>query len=100
MARFGSANRIRASPRQKLRIDWIGFSIGGKSRVSFDNGSGATPNRVTGGNLSRIAGSLHATGSLYLINSQGVIVSGTGKVITGGNTAPRLLWVVQLEQKM
>src|ERR1700689_2631614 len=47
-------------------IDWNKFSIGGKNAVSFDNGSGATLNRVTGGNLSTIAGSLHATGSLYL----------------------------------
>jgi filamentous hemagglutinin family protein len=66
-------------------IDWNSFSIGADRHVTFDNGSGATLNRVTGGNLSRIAGSLHATGSLYLLNSQGVIVSGTGRVVTGGN---------------
>ena len=40
---------------------------------------------MTGGNLSTIAGSLKATGSLYLINPQGMIVSGTGRVLTGGN---------------
>src|SRR5580698_16008 len=66
-------------------IDWNSFSIGSKNSVSFNNGSGATLNRVTGGNLSTIAGSLHVTGSLYLMNSQGVIVTGTGKVVTGGN---------------
>lgn len=66
-------------------IDWGTFSVGRNSAVTFDNGSGATLNRVTGGNLSTIAGSLHATGSLYLMNSQGVIVSGTGRVTTGGN---------------
>ena len=66
-------------------IDWNSFSIGRKNSVSFDNGSGATLNRVTGGNLSTIAGSLKATGSLYLINPQGMIVSGTGHVLTGGN---------------
>jgi filamentous hemagglutinin family protein len=68
-------------------IDWNKFSIGSKNAVSFDNGSGATLNRVSGGNLSTIAGSLHATGSLYLMNSNGVIVSGTGRVVTGGNFA-------------
>src|SRR5580704_12473686 len=66
-------------------IDWNTFSIGSKNSVSFNNGSGATLNRVTGGNLSTIAGSLHATGSLYLMNTQGVIVSGTGRVVTGGS---------------
>jgi filamentous hemagglutinin family protein len=65
-------------------INWSGFSIGSKNAVTFKNGSGATLNRVIGGNLSTIAGSLHATGSLYLINSQGVIVSDTGHVLTGG----------------
>lgn len=66
-------------------VDWKSFSIGAKNNVTFDNGSGATLNRVTGGNLSTIAGSLRATGSLYLMNSQGVIVSGSGRVVTGGN---------------
>ena len=29
-------------------IDWQGFSIGAGNKVQFDNGSGATLNRVTG----------------------------------------------------
>ena len=66
-------------------INWNSFSVGQHNGVTFDNGSGATLNRVTGGNLSNIAGSLHATGSLYLMNNAGVIVSGTGHVVTGGN---------------
>jgi len=65
-------------------IDWSSFSIGKGNAVQFNNGAGATLNRVTGGDLSTIAGSLKATGSLYLINPQGVIVSGSGKVVTGG----------------
>ncbi|HEY1836206.1 MAG TPA: GLUG motif-containing protein [Rhizomicrobium sp.] len=66
-------------------IDWNSFSIGKHESVTFDNGAGATLNRVTGGNLSRIAGSLNATGSLYLLNSSGMIVSGTGRIVTGGD---------------
>jgi filamentous hemagglutinin family protein len=86
----GSINKANRSLTVKQStttgiIDWKGFSVGAKNSVTFDNGGGATLNRVTGGNLSKIAGSLHATGSLYLINSQGVIVSGTGRVVTGGN---------------
>src|SRR5580698_2328407 len=62
-------------------INWNSFSIGSKNSVTFDNGSGATLNRVTGGNLSRLAGQLHATGSLYLMNSAGMVVAGSGHVV-------------------
>jgi filamentous hemagglutinin family protein len=65
-------------------INWKTFSVGSKNSIAFDNGSGATLNKVTGKSLSTIAGSMTATGSLYLMNSQGVIVSGTGKIVTGG----------------
>lgn len=66
-------------------IDWNSFSVGKRDIVTFDNGNGATLNRVTGGDLSRIAGSLHASGSLYLMNARGVIISGTGHIVTGGS---------------
>lgn len=66
-------------------INWNSFSVGKHEGVTFDNGHGATLSRVTGGNLSHIAGSLSATGSLYLMNSSGVIVSGSGHIVTGGS---------------
>ena len=66
-------------------IDWKSFSVGAKDRITFDNGKGATLNRIVGGNLSVIAGSLRATGSVYLLNSAGVIVSGSGRIVTGGD---------------
>ncbi len=65
-------------------IDWQSFSIGRGQTVQFDNGSGATLNEVTGSNLSRIAGSLKATGSVYLVNQNGIIVMPGGKVIAPG----------------
>lgn len=65
-------------------IDWTSFSIGFGNRVNFNNGTGATLNRVTGGDLSMILGSLSATGSLYLINPQGIVVGPSGIVSTGG----------------
>jgi filamentous hemagglutinin family protein len=65
-------------------IDWNSFSIGKNNRVTFDNGSGATLNRVTGGSPSAILGSLSATGSVYLINPQGIVVGPSGVVSTGG----------------
>jgi filamentous hemagglutinin family protein len=65
-------------------IEWNSFSIGNGDRVRFNNGTGATLNRVTGSNLSSILGSLSATGSVYLINPQGVVIGKSGKVSTGG----------------
>ncbi|BAO91213.1 filamentous hemagglutinin N-terminal domain-containing protein [Caballeronia cordobensis] len=65
-------------------IDWNSFSIGGGRQVTFNNGNGATLNRVTGGDASVILGQLNATGSVYLVNPQGVLVGPGGVVATGG----------------
>src|SRR5690242_8800096 len=65
-------------------IDWNSFSIGGGRQVTFNNGNGATLNRVTGGDPSVILGQLNATGSVYLVNPQGVLVGPGGVVATGG----------------
>ncbi|WP_310399888.1 two-partner secretion domain-containing protein [Paraburkholderia graminis] len=65
-------------------IDWNSFSIGKTNSVTFDNGSGATLNRVTGGSPSAILGRLGATGSVYLINPQGIVVGPSGVITTGG----------------
>ncbi|WP_408240983.1 two-partner secretion domain-containing protein [Paraburkholderia sediminicola] len=65
-------------------IDWNSFSIGNGNRVRFDNGTGATLNRVTGGNPSAILGTLSASGSVYLINPQGILIGRSGVISTGG----------------
>ncbi|WP_145751707.1 MBG domain-containing protein [Nitrospirillum amazonense] len=70
---------------QRAIIDWKSFSIGQGGTVSFNNGTGATLNRVTGGNLSTILGTLKATGTLYVINPAGVVVGSSGVVVTGGS---------------
>ena len=75
----------------KAIIDWSSFSIGQGGSVQFDNGSGATLNRVTGTSISSIDGLLSATGRVYLINSSGVIVGKSGVVNTGGSFAASTL---------
>ncbi|WP_027212650.1 two-partner secretion domain-containing protein [Burkholderia sp. WSM2232] len=65
-------------------IEWDSFSVGINNSVSFNNGAGATLNRVTGGSPSAILGRLSATGSLYVINPQGIVVGPSGVVTTGG----------------
>jgi len=66
-------------------INWNSFSIGAGNQVQINNGQGATLNRVTGGNLSQIDGSLKATGSVYLINPQGIVIGQSGQVIANGS---------------
>lgn len=65
-------------------IDWNSFSIGKTNSVTFENGSGATLNRVTGGSPTAIFGRLNATGSVYVINPQGIVVGPSGVITTGG----------------
>ena len=55
--------------------------------MQFDNGSGATLNRVTGSSVSAIDGLLSGTGSVYLINPNGVIIGKSGVVNLGGTFA-------------
>ena len=66
-------------------INWSSFSIGQGGAVQFNNGNGATLNRVTGNTGSAIDGRLSGTGSVYLINPNGVIIDKTGVVNVGGS---------------
>ena len=74
-------------------IDWNTFSIGAGQHVAINNGSGATLNVVTGNSLSSISGLLSGTGSVYLINPQGVLIGTTGVVTTGGRFVASTLGV-------
>jgi filamentous hemagglutinin family protein len=80
----GNIITINQSSKRGI-INWNNFSIGAKGIVSFQNGSGATLNLVNGGAISSILGSLLASGSVYLMNPQGVVIGSTGKVNTGGD---------------
>jgi filamentous hemagglutinin family protein len=75
---------------QRAVINWNSFSIGQGGVVQFQNGAGATLNRVTGGDHSTILGTLKATGTLYLINPNGVVIGSSGVVVTGGFVASTL----------
>lgn len=66
-------------------IEWGSFSIGENNIVTFNNGSGATLNRVTGPNASEIMGRLDATGSVYLVNQNGVFIGKDGVIRTNGD---------------
>jgi filamentous hemagglutinin family protein len=84
IASHGSGLVITQPGSTRGVIDWNSFSIGRNNSVAFDNGAGATLNRVTGGTPSAILGRLRATGSLYVINPQGIVVGPSGVISTGG----------------
>lgn len=65
-------------------INWDSFSVGQGGLVDFQNGDGATLNRVTGDGVSHIDGRLTATGSVYVMNGAGVVIGETGVVDVGG----------------
>jgi len=66
-------------------IDWNTFSIGSSSTVTFNNGSGATLNRVTGTAPTALLGQLLATGNIYLLNPEGILIGRGATVHTGGD---------------
>lgn len=83
IAQSGSTVTINQNSSRGV-IDWNSFSIDHGNTVTFNNGAGATLNRVTGGDTSLIMGALSATGSVYLINPQGVVIGNNGTVTAGG----------------
>ena len=78
-------------------VNWSSFSIGQGNQVQFNNGSGATLNRVTGNVPSSINGVLSATGSVYLVNPSGVVVGPSGVIKTGGSFVASTLDVKDAE---
>jgi filamentous hemagglutinin family protein len=67
-------------------INWQGFSVGQSNAVTFNqpNAQSATLNRVTGTAPSTIAGQITSNGAVYLVNPNGIAITKTGSVQTGG----------------
>ena len=67
-------------------INWSSFSVAQGNAVIFNqpNANSATLNRVTGGATSTIAGQITSNGAVYLINPNGIAITATGNVQTGG----------------
>jgi len=66
-------------------VGWNDFSVGAGRTVHFDNGTGATLNRVTGALPTSIDGTVTGTGSVYLVNRAGIAVGTGGMIATGGS---------------
>jgi filamentous hemagglutinin family protein len=68
-------------------IDWSSFSIGSSSTVNFiqPSATSATLNRVAAnGSLSQLDGTLHSNGQIFLVNPNGIAISGSGVIDTRG----------------
>ncbi|MCV0424648.1 MAG: filamentous hemagglutinin N-terminal domain-containing protein [Roseibium sp.] len=78
-------NLLVTQKSDKSIVNWNSFSIGKGNSVTFNNGSGATLNRVTGGDASKIYGKLSASGSVFLVNQNGVLIGESGVIETGGS---------------
>jgi filamentous hemagglutinin family protein len=70
-------------------INWNSFSIDQGELTTFiqPTSSSAVLNRVNGGGISNIDGTLSANGQVYLINGNGILVGKSGVVNTAGFTA-------------
>ena len=73
-------------------VNWQSFNIGQNNKVDIQqlNQNSVLLNRVTGDTPSTIAGQLKATGQVFLVNPNGVIITKTGEVIAAGFTASSL----------
>ena len=77
---------------QRAAINWQSFSVGSGATVNFiqPNASSVILNRVVGTEQSVIAGAMNANGQVFLLNSNGVLFTGTSSVNVGGLVASTL----------
>ncbi|MDH4982411.1 YDG domain-containing protein [Hyphomicrobium sp. D-2] len=70
-------------------INWQSFDVGQGYTVAFEqpNASAATLNRVVGNEESVIAGAITAPGHVYIVNSAGVLFTGSSQVNVGALVA-------------
>jgi len=82
---FGTSNLDIMQGSSRAIINWQSFSIaqGETTRFIQPNG-GVALNRVVGGNVSEIYGSLQANGGVVLINPNGVVVGPSGTIDVAG----------------
>ncbi len=91
IASSGTSTTVTESTNSAI-IDWLRFSIPGGYTVNFVQ-PGATSivlNRVTGNEQSVIDGALNAKGRVFIVNSNGILFSGSSQVNVGALVATTL----------
>ncbi len=82
-----AANQLTVTQSsQSAVVNWQSFSVGAGGVVNFvqPNSASAILNRVTGNTPSTIAGAINANGQVYLVNPNGIAITSSGTVNTGG----------------
>lgn len=87
----GVVTNINQSSNKAI-INWQSFSVAPAETVNFNqpSASSVTLNRVTGNETSIIAGAINANGQVFLVNSNGILFTGTSQVNAGGLVASTL----------
>lgn len=87
----GTTTNVNQSTNKAI-INWTNFSVTASETVNFDQPSAAsvTLNRVIGNESSVIAGAINANGQVFLVNSNGILFTGTSQVNVGGLVASTL----------
>lgn len=79
-------NTLNVTASNGAIIDWKSFGIdsGEATRITLDSAAGRILNRVTGGTRSDINGQLSSNGTVFLINTNGIVVGNGALVDTNG----------------
>ncbi|MCG5237945.1 GLUG motif-containing protein [Xanthobacter oligotrophicus] len=87
----GTTTNVNQSTNKAI-INWTAFSVAASETVNFNQPSAAsvTLNRVIGNESSVIAGAINANGQVFLVNSNGILFTGTSQVNVGGFVASTL----------
>ncbi|SDT87116.1 filamentous hemagglutinin family N-terminal domain-containing protein [Verrucomicrobium sp. GAS474] len=87
----GNTMNVTTTTAQTV-MGWTDFSIGAGFTTNFNqpNSSSTVLNKVTGGNVSNIYGTLSSNGNIILINPNGVLIGPGGVVNTQSFTASTL----------
>lgn len=81
------ANMVIEQSSQRAVLNWQSFNVGKDAHVQFNNGTGATLNRVTGPEASTIMGRISATGQVVISNGNGVFFGAGSRVDVGSLVA-------------
>lgn len=82
----GSDQMTITQTSDKAVIEWGSFDINKGETVTFNQPSSSSLvlNKVIGGDLTTIAGSLNANGNVFIVNQAGIAISGSASINVGG----------------
>ena len=88
----GTSHVVIQNDSARAIVDFDTFSIGAGETTTINQitNNSAILNRVTGGDITEIFGTLESNGEVFLINSSGILVGETGLVDTNGFVASTL----------